>query len=332
MTDKINIISLFSGIGMQEFGMNKVLGVERLNMVNFCEYDSTVAQIFSILHHVPIERNLGDITSLNIPKYIQETKCDIDIVISTFPCQSFSIAGKKQGFEDKSKGNMFDIGLELINGIQPKVVVYENVKNILNAKFDAVNKISTSMSNIGYTCYHRVLNSKDFGIPQNRSRWFMVSIRDDIDDGQFMFPEPIPLCLKVRDFVDIDNSTRECSSNMTEYFDDKYHKVYKSKNNLVKVFDGVESGHFKSGFTGHRIYSIDGVAPTFTTSNDCHFVELKGKLTVVERWKLMGLNEEDLNRLQEQKPVSSHILHKICGNGLVVDVFEFLFKEIVKYL
>ena len=73
-------------------------------------------------------------------------------------------------------------------------------------------------------------------------------------------------------------------------------------------------------FYYHRIYSIEGVSPTFTTSNDCHFYELEGKLTSKERWRLMGMKDDDHTKLIDSG-VSEGLIHKICGNGIVVNVF-----------
>ena len=106
----------------------------------------------------------------------KQKNTDIDVVISSFPCQSFSIAGKKKGFEDEKNGSLYDHQYKLIKKVKPKIVIYENVKNITNKKFGAIEKITDSMEKLGYTCFHKVLNSLDFGMPQNRERWFMVRL------------------------------------------------------------------------------------------------------------------------------------------------------------
>jgi len=322
---KLKVITLFSGVGMQEKGLEKITEYE---LINYSEFVSKISDCFCILHNETKEKNLGDITKLDIEQWynkLSKTDRKIDVIISSFPCQSFSIAGKKEGFEDKSKGNLYDEGLKLIMKIKPKIVIYENVKNITSSKFNAIEKITESM--VGYKCYHKILNSIHYGIPQNRERWFMVCVRNDIHKTNFEFPEQIKLEKKVKDFVDQENTDRTCDSSMKKYFDPKYKKNYASRNELIKVFDGVSEGYFNSGFTGHRIYSIEGSSPTFTTSNDIHFYELKGRLTAKERMLLMGLTEEDYNKLKDNN-ISDSLIHKICGNGIVVTVFEHLFKNI----
>lgn len=323
-----NIITLFSGIGTQEMAMKRVLDKDNvhLHLVNFCEFNPRISKCFCILHNTFEEKNLGDITKLNVDEY--ETKEEIDLIVSSFPCQSFSIAGKKQGFKDKTKGNLYDMGFRLIEKVRPRVVIYENVKGILHPRHNAIEKITSSMESIGYTCKHKVLNAIDYGIPQNRERWFMVCIRNDIEGHDtFTFPPKVELTRKVEDFIDKTITTRACTKAMTPYFDPQYHHKFKSVRGLMKVYDGISSKHFTTGFTTCRIYSIKGVSPTFTTSNDCHFMELGGKLDAKERFLLMGCSEKDYNTLIEHK-ISKRLIDFISGNAIVVDVFEHLFQQV----
>lgn len=330
MSSPLNIITLFSGFGTQEIAIRKVLNNHNRtsNLVYYCEINDRISKCFSLLHDEPTSKNLGDITLIDTTSL--DVDCEIDIVVSSFPCQSFSIAGKKQGFEDTTRGNLYDTAYQLISKVRPKVVIYENVKGILNRKYGAVEKITNSMESIGYSCFHKVLNARDYGIPQNRCRWFMVCIRKDICTKPFEFPLEKPLTLSVKDFV-VDGEKRSCSKDMEPYFDSKFHKYSRSKIGLVKVFDGVQEGHFNSGFTTHRIYSIDGIAPTFTTSNDCHFLELKGKLHTRERFLLMGCSNEDYDTLIDNG-ISTRLIDFMTGNAIVVNVFESLFESVLPYL
>ena len=322
----LKIITFFSGVGMQEQGI-KDLGID-YKLINYCEYDTGISKAFDIIHNTTQDDNLGDIRKINPKEYYNKLKKegndDIDVIISSFPCQSFSIAGKKEGFDDKKNGNLYDCQFNIIKNIKPSVVIYENVKNIQNKKFGAVKKIEDSMKSIGYICYHKVLNAIDYGIPQNRERWFMVCIRDP--EISFEFPTPFILSKSVEDYVDKTHKDRMVSKDLVKYFNPKYFKQFKSNIGMKKMFDGTQQGYFESGFTTHRIYSINGVSPTFTTSNDCHFYELNGKLTSKERWLLMGMHLNDYNKLK--KHISDSLIHKICGNGIVVDVFRELFKNI----
>lgn len=327
----MKVITLFSGIGMQEEGIKK--NFPNYKLINFCEYDVKISKCFELIHNEPSSKNLGDITKLNIDEYYKklekEENTDIDVLISSFPCQSFSIAGKKKGFECPKNGNLFDKSYEMIEKILPKIVIFENVKNITSKKFNAIEKITEKMKRIGYKCSHKILNGKDYGIPQNRERWFMVCIRDY--QGQFQFPPPIHLETSVKDFLQINYKNRQVSKKLEPYFQDKYKKNYGSKNGLIKLFDGCSQypETFTGGFTGSRIYSIDGCSPTFTTANDCHFWEIKGKLNSRERWRLMGLDDKNFDILKKNK-ISDSLIHKICGNGIIVNVFEHLFKSVME--
>ena len=327
----MKFITLFSGIGMQEEGMERVL--PKIELVNFCEYDIKIGKCFEYIHNEPSKKNLGDITKLNMDEYYKKLKdegnSDIDLIISSFPCQSFSIAGKKKGFECPKNGNLFDKSYEMIEKILPKIVIFENVKNITSKKFNAIEKITEKMERIGYKCSHKILNGKDYGIPQNRERWFMVCIRHY--EGQFQFPSAIPLQSFVKDFLETDSQNRQVTKKLIPYFQDEYKKNYGSKNGLIKLFDGCSQfpETFTGGFTASRIYSINGCTPTFTTANDCHFWEIKGKLSAKERWRLMGLDDKDYDILKKNK-ISDSLIHKICGNGIIVNVFEHLFKSVME--
>jgi DNA (cytosine-5)-methyltransferase 1 len=321
----LNIISLFSGVGFQE------LGIEHpYNLVYWCEKDTATASIFSLLHNVPDNTNLKDITKVKVDD-LKIPKGGIDVLISTFPCQSFSISGKQKGFEDEKNGNLFFHSLRIIKHVCPKVIIFENVKNIQNKKFGAIPRIKQEMHTLGYSCFDKVLNSKHFNIPQNRERWFMVCFSKEIGVDDFNFPTPIPLTRKVKDFVDTKYEHRVCDKKLIPYFNKKYHKEYRSHNGLIKVFDGVGQEYFKTGFTSHRIYSIEGICPTMTTSNDCHFLEIKGKLNALERCLLMGMKKQHYDILVQHN-VSKSLIYKISGNGLVVDVFTHLYNQILTYL
>lgn len=328
----MKLITLFSGIGMQEEGIKRC--IDKMELVNFCEYDKKIAQCFEILHNVSSDKNLGDIRDLDIDTYYEklekEGNSDIDLLISSFPCQSFSIAGKKEGFDCPKNGNLFSISYNLIKKLLPTIVIFENVKNITNKKFNATETIKEKMNFLDYTCYDKILNGIDFGIPQNRERWFMVCIRKP---SSFSFPDPIPLEKNVSFFLESNIEVRKKDSRLEPFFNKEYIKTYSSSRGLKKVFDGSSQfpDRFKGGFTMSRIYSIYGSSPTFTTTNDTHFMEIGGKLSARERWRLMGLEDKQFDLLKEHQ-ISDNLIHKICGNGIIVDVFEHLFQKIVPFL
>lgn len=197
----IQYISLFSGIGAFETAL-KNIGVN-FNLLAYCEIDKFASKAYSILHDVPESANLGDITR------VDETALptDIDLITYGFPCQDISIAGRKKGFIDedgtKTRSGLFFDALRIIEHCRPRVAIAENVKNLTSKSMSG--EFATVLSNlksIGYNNCWRIMNATDYGIPQNRERVLIVSIREDCDDGTFHFPAPLPLTKCMSDFLD----------------------------------------------------------------------------------------------------------------------------------
>ncbi len=197
----MKLLSLFSGIGAPEKAL-KNLGIE-YELVGFSEIDKYAVKSYCAVHGVSEDMNLGDITKIDehaLPK-------DIDLVCYGFPCQDISVAGKGKGLFDEKGGltrsGLFFEALRIIEATQPKVAIAENVKNLVGKKFkEQFALILESLDAAGYNNYWQVLNAKDYGIPQNRERVFIVSIRKDIDDGTFEFPKPFPLELRLKDMLE----------------------------------------------------------------------------------------------------------------------------------
>lgn len=127
----------------------------------------------------------GDITNRNIKEVP-----DIDIYVCGFPCQSFSLAGQRKGFDDE-RGNIFFSCLEIIFKKEPKIFILENVKGLLNHdKGQTFKRIKDELSSLeNYTVYWELLNTKDYGIPQNRERLYIIGLRTDIQTEPFFFPK-----------------------------------------------------------------------------------------------------------------------------------------------
>lgn len=184
--NKLRLLSLFSGIGAFEKGLRN-LGVD-FEVVNFCEIDRYAAQSYCAVHGVSPELNLGDVTKVDTSRLH-----DIDLMTWGFPCTDISQAGRQAGFTDKSgnltRSGLFYEGLRILNGVKPKWSIIENVKALTSKKFAReFDIVLSSLNEAGYNNYWKVLNAKDFGIPQNRERVFIVSIRKDVDDYSFEFP------------------------------------------------------------------------------------------------------------------------------------------------
>ena len=197
----IRLLSLFSGIGAFEKALDRQ-AIE-YELVNYCEIDKYASKSYAAVHGVDESLNLGDITKVDTSKLH-----DIDLITYGFPCQDISVAGKQRGFEhngETTRSGLFFEALRIIEDTHPKVAIAENVKNLVGKKFKKEFEIVlSSLEEAGYNNYWKVLNAKDYGIPQNRERVFIVSIRADIDPGTFKFPEPEELELRLKDMLESD--------------------------------------------------------------------------------------------------------------------------------
>ncbi len=199
----MKVLSLFSGIGAFEKALEN-LGVP-FELVAFCELDKHAVQSYCAIHGVDESKNLGDITK------VDETnlKKDIDILTYGFPCQDISTSGKQKGLFNEdgthTRSGLFFEALRIIEATKPKIAIAENVKNLVSKKFNAQFQIVlASLEAAGYNNYYQVLNAKNYGVPQNRERVFIVSIRKDIDHGLFQFPKPFPLDKRLKDILEDD--------------------------------------------------------------------------------------------------------------------------------
>lgn len=195
----IKVLSLFSGIGSPEQAL-KNIGMD-YELIGFSEIDKYAVKSYCAIHNVSPDLNLGDISKIDISKLSK----DVDLITHGSPCQDFSVAGNNKG-GDKGSGTRSSLmwyTVDIVEFCRPKFVLWENVKNLLSKKhrhnFDAYLEI---MEKLGYNNYYKVLNAKDYGIPQNRERVFTISIRKDIDDGSFKFPKPITLKLRLKDLLE----------------------------------------------------------------------------------------------------------------------------------
>ncbi len=191
--NKIRSIDLFAGIGGIRIGFEQGFG-PCLSTVFVSEFDEKAQKVYSDNFHDPFELS-GDITKIDehdIPTF--------DICLAGFPCQAFSIAGKKMGLNDSyrgmSRGTLFYEVVRICEYHKPKVIFCENVKGLLTHNGGNTFKIiEGAFRQIGYDFYFKVLRSQDFGVPQTRERTYMVCIRRDInplsDGNDFPWPKPI---------------------------------------------------------------------------------------------------------------------------------------------
>ena len=166
----MKFLDLFSGIG----GFRLGLEAHGHECVGFCEIDKYARESYKAIHKTEGELELHDITTVTDAQW-RELRGSVDILAGGFPCQAFSIAGKRQGFEDETRGTLFFEIMRAAKQIQPPLLFLENVKGLLNHdKGRTFRIILQAMDELGYDAEWQVLNSKDFGVPQNRERVFII--------------------------------------------------------------------------------------------------------------------------------------------------------------
>ena len=192
----LKLLSLFTGIGAFEKAL------ERLNidyeLVGFSEIDKFAIKSYCAIHNVPENKNLGDITKINIDKIP-----DFDLLTCGFPCQDISIAGRMEGIKKGTRSGLYYEGYKILKAKRPGISIIENVKNLTSKRFkEQFETILKDIEELGYNNYWQVLNAKNYSVPQNRERIFIVSIRKDIDKNNFVFPSPVELKLKLKDLLE----------------------------------------------------------------------------------------------------------------------------------
>lgn len=325
---KIKVGSCFSGLGSPEIALKKE-GVD-FDLSFYSEFDPEhkiqwASKAYSLIHNVSENKNLGDICKID-----EKSLDDIDLLTYGFPCQSFSMQGKRLGFNDPIKGNLFFETMRIVKEKTPKILIAENVKGLISHdKGNTFKTIINTLNSLGYNNYYEVLNSCNFELPQSRERIFIVSIRKDFDKGNFKINLGKKTNLTVRDILD-KCDRKGMKENLIKYNNKHYFKNYTSNNGIKKLFDGCAEGYFNSSFSSNRIYSIDGVAPTLTTKNDAVYSEICGHLTQRERFALQGIDKE-YSDLLEDNGFPNGKIDKLSGNALSVNVFQSIVRDLIKY-
>lgn len=304
----IKLLSLFSGIGAFEKALTN-LGVN-YEVVNYCEIDKFASKSYALIHNVNENKNLKDVTKVDTSKLPN----DIDLVTYGFPCQDISVAGKMKGFEDvngnRTRSGLFFEALRIIEDTKPKVAIAENVKALTSKKFTKqFNTVLKSLDEAGYNSYWQVIDSHNYGIPQRRERLYIVSIRKDIDNNQFKFPNNNKLSNNLYAFLDTDV---DCKYRVRQ--PSMLRKLHEGKLKVVSSF----------------VYTITTKQVRCPNAGvieiDKHFDNYR-YLTEVECFRLMGFDDRDCDILKENG-ISMTQMYKQAGNSIVVDVLEELFKEL----
>lgn len=193
-------IDLFAGIGGIRLGFEQAFG-DALKTVFVSEWDEYAQKTYraNFSDDFDIAGDITKISESDIP--------DFDICLAGFPCQAFSLAGQRKGFADDykgmSRGTLFFDVARICEKKKPKVIFCENVKGLtIHDKGRTFNIITNTLKEIGYTPFEKVLNSRDFGVPQNRERIYIVAFRNDIAPKEFIFPDPTDSTKRINDILE----------------------------------------------------------------------------------------------------------------------------------
>lgn len=193
----IRHFSLFSGVESFKKALDNI-GVDN-ELVGYSEIDKYASEALAAIHGVSTELNLGDISEID-----EAEVPNCDLITYGFPCQDISIAGLQKGIvEGETRSGLLYEAERIIDHIKPKYAIAENVKNLIGKRHkEDFDRLLERLERYGYNNYWDVLNAKDYGVPQNRERVFIVSIRKDIDDGGFQFPKAKELKVRLKDILD----------------------------------------------------------------------------------------------------------------------------------
>lgn len=188
---KPKIVDFFAGIGGIRLGF-KQAGFE-------CVYSNEIDSFSAITY----EANFGDDPTGDITKIKAEELPDFDVFVGGFPCQAFSIAGRKLGFKDTRGTLFFDIA-RIIKTKKPKAFLLENVKNLERHDKGRTLKVILKVlrEELGYNVNYAILNAKDYGVPQNRERIYLVGFRKEVFEGTFKFPAPKKKKKRLKDVLE----------------------------------------------------------------------------------------------------------------------------------
>ena len=329
---KYKSIDLFAGIGGIRLGFDNAFGND-IETVFSCEWDVNAQKTYRANFNDPFEI-AGDITKIDekdIPPF--------DICLAGFPCQAFSMAGKHMGFDDDFKGmcrgTLFQDVVRICEYHKPKIIFCENVKGLtIHDKGRTFKTIKGAFSQIGYTVYDQILNSKNFGVPQNRERIYLVCIRNDLLNDNvpngFLFP--------------IGNESQKCIKDImdTAPVPSKYYLSTTYMQTLINHRARHEAkGH---GF-GYVIRDIDGISGTIV----CGGMGREGNLIKDEREHSMiptthikgEINKDSIRKMTPREwarlqgfpetfklELADTHLYKQFGNSVTVNVVEAIAKEI----
>lgn len=324
---KITLASFFAGVGGIDLGFEQTGEFVTIYANEFDKFPAmTMEENFNRLK--VDTRDIHEVKAIELP--------DFDVMLAGFPCQAFSIAGYRQGFDDeKGRGNLFFELTRIMEEKRPRVAFFENVKNLVaHDNGNTFRVICEQLDLLGYKYSYQVLNAMTYGnVAQNRERIYIVAFRDSDDYERFRWPLSIPLTKTVRDIIDFSS----CEDEKYYYTPGKYKgDIYEQLCDAMKHDDPLNPAIYQ----WRRKYvrqNKSGVVPTLTANqgegghNVCLIKTDDGrirKMTPRECFNAQGFPKDFKlpDDLRDSK------LYKQAGNSVCVTVINRIAKEIAKAL
>ncbi|KFL33581.1 MULTISPECIES: DNA cytosine methyltransferase [unclassified Sulfurospirillum] len=306
--DVYKAIDLFAGIGGIRSGFERIFK-DKIEFIFASEIDKYACETYYANYG---EMPYGDITKIDekqIPSF--------DILLGGFPCQAFSIAGKRKGFED-TRGTLFFEIARILKHHKPKIVFLENVKGFKNHdKGTTFQVVKETLENLGYKVFTQILNAKDFGVPQNRERIYIIGFLDH--SVEFEFPQKTEKKTKLSKILEQEVDAKYTISDRLWMGHQKRKIEHRKKGNGFgySLFDG--DAEYTSTISAR--YYKDGSEILIAQEN-----QNPRKLTPREAARLQGFTDDF------QIVVSDVQAYKQFGNSVAVPVIEVLAKEINKQM
>lgn len=336
---KIKVFTAFSGYDSQCLALDQLSSdfpAFSYELVGWSEIDKNAIKAHDILFPQYADLNYGDISKIDWNKMPY-----FDLFTYSSPCQDFSLAGRLAGGVEGSgtRSSLLWECRKAIEIIRPKYLLLENVENLVSKKFfNVFSKWIKELEEYGYTSTWKVINARDFGIPQNRRRVFLFSILNA--EKEYEFPDPVKLEKTIFDLMDPDASSfrleesrrSQIEKSLVHLEDGRIWIRQNTKTGWIECCDGgcFDSSYPKSKTRRGRVQGGGFISPTLT----CHsegallLINKEGemrRLTPAECFRLMGCNEKSVQKLI-RSDISNAALYKLSGNSIVVNVLYNIWK------
>lgn len=327
--NKLRVFEAFAGIGTQSMALKEANVYHEV--VGFLENNKTPEEIYVNIHNVDKNLNHGDIKIVD-EKFLP----DFDFFTYSFPCKNISNAGKSEGIIRgiNNSGLLWECD-RIIREKKPKYLFMENVKNLVSKKHKPhLEEWIKNLEDIGYSNYYKILNAKNYGVPQNRERVFMISILGEHEP--YEFPDPIPLTISACDLMEesVDESLYiKCD-------------LKTNKEGQVLIPQATKKGYIELNISGicdltfpnsktrrGRVQEGGRICPTLTaTKTPIIYIDNQYRarnLSCKEYWRLMGIKDEYFD-MAKKLNISDIQLYERAGRGIVVSCMVHMFNKLFK--